>query len=40
MPLPDGFKELITEFTREVLRNQPAKIYEFGAMYFADLENV
>lgn len=40
MHIPTNFKNLITDFAREVIRNQPKNIYEFGANYFADLEGV
>lgn len=33
-PVPQGFQELLADFTREVLREQPANIVEFGAHYF------
>uniref|UniRef100_A0A061SBG2 Radial spoke protein 7 n=1 Tax=Tetraselmis sp. GSL018 TaxID=582737 RepID=A0A061SBG2_9CHLO len=35
--IPDGFPALLKEFAREVLRNQPENIYEFGARYFSEL---
>ena len=38
MPIPSDFKELITDFAREVLRCQPENIYEFGAQYFGALD--
>lgn len=31
MPIPADFKDLITDFAREILRCQPENIYEFGA---------
>ncbi len=33
--LPDGFPAVVKDFAREVLREQPVNIYEFGAQYFA-----
>eukprot|EP00899_Mesostigma_viride_P008461 jgi/Mesvir1/17616/Mv08842-RA.1 len=36
-PIPEGFPTLLKDFAREILRNQPRNIYEFGATYFADL---
>ena len=33
-PLPEDFPDLLHDFTREVLRDQPANIYEYGALYF------
>lgn len=35
--IPEGFPALLKGFTREVLRNQPENIFEFGAQYFAAL---
>mmetsp|Transcript_47811 Transcript_47811/g.104080 ORF Transcript_47811/g.104080 Transcript_47811/m.104080 type:complete len:430 (-) Transcript_47811:288-1577(-) len=32
--IPPEFPELLKDFSREVLRNQPANIYEFAAKYF------
>jgi Ca2+-binding EF-hand superfamily protein len=32
--IPSEFPEILKEFTREVLRAQPADVYEFGAKYF------
>lgn len=32
--IPPEFPELLKDFTREVLRNQPANIHEFAAKYF------
>jgi hypothetical protein len=29
-PIPDGFEELLTEFTKEFLRNQPLDIIDFS----------
>jgi hypothetical protein len=37
-PVPDGFQELLADFTREVLRAQPKNILEFAAHYFEGLE--
>jgi hypothetical protein len=37
-PVPDGFQELLADFTREVLRAQPKNIVEFAAHYFEALE--
>jgi hypothetical protein len=31
---PDGFADVLRDFTREVLRDQPRSIPEFGANYF------
>jgi len=35
--VPSEFPSLLKAFTREVLRAQPADIYEFGAEYFSEL---
>ena len=35
--IPEAFPELLKGFAREALRNQPADIYEFGAIYFSKL---
>jgi hypothetical protein len=37
-PVPSGFKEILADFTREVLRNQPPNIIEYGAKYFEMME--
>ena len=39
-PIPGSFPELLSDFTKEVLRNQPENIYEFGAFYFKAIEEV
>merc|ERR1712196_117246 len=31
---PDGFADVLRDFTREVLRDQPKSIPEYGAAYF------
>ncbi|KAH7816033.1 putative radial spoke protein 7 [Monocercomonoides exilis] len=36
-PVPSGLPELLMDFTREVLRNQPPNILIFGAQYFRSL---
>ena len=38
-PVPGSFQDLLHDFTREVLRNQPENIYEFGVAYFTAMEN-
>lgn len=35
--LPSNFALVMKDFTREVLRAQPADIYEFAARYFTAL---
>ena len=39
-PIPGEFPSLLHDFAREVLRDQPENIYEYGALYFAALEEV
>ena len=34
--LPDGFPQLLKDFTREVLRADPGDIYTFGHDYFTE----
>ena len=38
-PIPGDFPELLHDFAREILRDQPENILEYGAQYFAALEN-
>ena len=33
-PVPEDFPDLLHDFAREVLRDQPTNIYEYGAQYF------
>ena len=33
-PVPAGFQEILSDFTREVLRDQPENIIEYAAQYF------
>ena len=35
--VPKDFPSVLKAFTREVLRNQPENIYEFGASYFTEV---
>ncbi|KAL1504356.1 hypothetical protein AB1Y20_010762 [Prymnesium parvum] len=35
--VPKEFPSILKAFTREVLRNQPENIYEFGAAYFSEV---
>lgn len=37
-PVPQGFQEILADFTKEVLREQPPNILEFAAHYFENLE--
>ena len=36
-PVPEDFPDLLHDFAREVLRDQPENIYEYGAQYFRAL---
>ena len=37
-PIPGEFPELLHDFAREILRDQPENIYEYGAAYFTALD--
>ena len=37
-PIPGSFPELLRDFTMAVLRDQPENIYEYGAAYFAAMD--
>ena len=39
-PVPQDFPEMLHDFAREVLRDQPADIYEYGALYFRAMHEV
>ena len=39
-PIPGSFPDILHDFVREVLRDQPENIYEYGAAYFTALDNV
>lgn len=39
-PVPEGFQEVLHDFSREVLRDQPENIYYYGYLYFKAMENV
>jgi hypothetical protein len=39
-PVPQGFPEMLHDFAREVLREQPENILEFGWLYFKSKEQV
>lgn len=39
-PVPEEFPDMLHDFAREVLRDQPDNIYEYGAQYFKALYNV
>ena len=36
--IPPGFQDLLSEFTKEILRNQPEDIVDFGVEYFKCLQ--
>ena len=36
-PVPEDFPDLLHDFAREVLRDQPDNIYQYGADYFKAL---
>ena len=37
-PIPPTFQELLRDFTLECLRDQPKNIYDYGAQYFAAVD--
>lgn len=39
-PIPQGFPELLHDFSREVLRDQPDNIHEYAFLYFKAMEQV
>lgn len=39
-PVPGTFAELLHDFAREVLRDQPDDIHEYGALFFKALDEV
>ena len=39
-PVPDNFYEILHDFAREVIRDQPEDIIEYGSLYFDALEQV
>lgn len=39
-PVPKGFQEVLHDFSREVLREQPGDIIKFAAVYFKAMEEV
>ena len=39
-PVPEPFPDMLHDFAREVLRDQPENIYDFGYEYFKALEEV
>lgn len=39
-PVPQGFPDILHDFAREVLRDQPENIKEYGWQYFKAIEEV
>lgn len=39
-PIPTEFPDVLHDFAKEVLRDQPNNIYEYGAAYFKAIEDV
>ena len=39
-PVPDNFYEILHDFAREVIRDQPEDIIEYGSLYFDALQQV
>ena len=39
-PIPGSFPDVLHDFVREVLRDQPENIYEYGAAYFTAMDEV
>ena len=37
-PIPSDFPEVLHDFVRELLRDQPSDIYDYGAAYFKALQ--
>ena len=37
-PIPGEFPEMLHDFAREIIRDQPDNIFEYGAAYFAAME--
>ena len=37
-PVPPGFKEILGDFAKEVIRDQPQDIIEYAADYFEMLQ--
>lgn len=33
-PVPQGFYEILADFTRDILRDQPVNILEYATLYF------
>ncbi len=39
-PVPQGFPDILHDFAKEVLRDQPDNLTEYGWLYFKALEEV
>ena len=39
-PIPHCYRDILKNFTREILRDQPVEIFAYGLQYFEALENV
>jgi hypothetical protein len=39
-PVPQGFPDILHNFAKEILRDQPENVKEFGYQYFKALEEV
>ena len=39
-PIPEGFPEILEDFARELLRDQPINVHEYGFLYFKAIETV
>lgn len=39
-PIPGQFPDILHDFVREVLRDQPENIFEYGAQYFTAMDEV
>ena len=39
-PVPQGFPDILHNFAKEILRDQPENVKEFGYLYFKALEEV
>ena len=39
-PIPGQFPDILHDFVREVLRDQPESILDYGAAYFTALDEV
>jgi len=39
-PIPNEFPDLLHDFCKDILRDQPENIYEYGAAYFKAKEDV